>query len=282
MECSRARELLSPYCDDEIPADMHSSVAKHVNGCWKCDDEVSAFRQLSSLAAELDDPEPPNSIWANIALELYPKTRNPGADARSGRSRGFLQRWRVSLPATAALLMVAAGIAWIASRTWHDLGHDRQFATDFGEYLDHFPKSPDDAQQILLARYEGQAVSLSQATRHLGYRPAVATEPPKRYSLDGLYVLEMPCCRCVQSIYRRDDGGICAIFEHDEKQAVWFGNRPRISAQVDGHPCDVVQFQDRLAASWKEGNRYLTIVGAQDLDEMMLLMTHFHAGASQG
>jgi hypothetical protein len=178
--------------------------------------------------------------------------------------------------------MIATSVVWIASRTWLAPGHDRQLTADFGEYLRHFPNSPDDAQQILLAKYRGQAVSLSQAARQLGYRPAVAAGLLEHYSLDAVYVLEMPCCTCVQSIYRHNDGEVFAIFQHERKQPIWFGDRPRISAQFNGRPCDVVQFQDRLAASWKEGSRYLTIVGARNLDEIMLLMTYFQASDTQG
>ena len=282
MDCSKAQELLSPYYDDEISGEVCLSLAEHVDRCRHCGETLSVFQELSALTRGLDDPEPPDSIWPRITLGLDAETANAGVDAPAGRLRRVSRRWRVSLLATATLVMIATGVVWITPQTWRGPGHDHQLTADFGEYLEHFPNSPDGAQQILLAKYGGQAVSLSQAARHLGYRPTIASGLPERYSLDGVYVLKMPCCTCVQTIYRRDDGAVLAVFEHDEKQPIWFGDRPRIRAQFGGRPCDVVQLQGRLAASWKEGRRYLTIVGLHDLDEMVLLIRCFKAIAPRG
>ena len=79
----------------------------------------------------------------------------------------------------------------------------------------HFASSPETAQNLLLAKYDGRSVSISEATRQLGYQPAVAAGLPHRYAREAMYVLEMPCCKCVQTICRRDDGKVLAIFEHE-------------------------------------------------------------------
>jgi len=282
MDCLEAQEVLSSYYDDEISDEMRSSLAEHVDSCRHCGEELSVFPKLSALVRDLDDPEPPDYIWPAITLRLDAETENAGVDVRTGQSSRLPRRWRVSVLATATLVMIVTGVVGITARRWHAPGHDHQLTADLNEYLGYFPSSPDGAQQILLAKYEGRAVNLAQAARHLGYRPATAVGLPKRYSLDAIYVLKMPCCPCVQSIYRCDDGEVFVVFEHDEQQPVWFGDRPRVSARFNGQRCDVVQIEDRLAVSWKEGNHCFTIVGVRDLDAIAILMTCLKASASQG
>jgi hypothetical protein len=189
------------------------------------------------------------------------------------------KKWRLGLLAAAAMLLIATGVVWITSRTRHAPGHDHQLAADFGEYLEHFASNPDRAQEVFLAKYNGQAVDLSHAAAQLGYRPAAAGLP-KNYTLDNVYVLQMPCCTCVQTICRRDDGRVFAIFEHDEEQPVWFGDWPRIETQCNGCPCSVIQTDRGLVAFWKANKRQLTVVGANDLEEIADLITHFQSGAA--
>lgn len=171
--------------------------------------------------------------------------------------------------------MIAIGLGWLVTRSWHPSAHHIGLAADFEDYFEHFAENPATAQNVLLAKYEGGAVDLVQATRHLGYKPAVAVGLPKRYSLVAMYVLKMPCCTCVQSICRRDDGRVFAIFEHDEEQQIGLGDRPRVETQCKGCPCSVVQADRGLVASWKADKRQFTVVGARDLEDVSDLITHF-------
>lgn len=273
MECSEARELLSAYHDAELSAEVRSPVAEHVESCSRCAEELALFGVLSAMARGLDDPEPPPQLWADIEAGLDAGGQE-GAPSRLERLAG---KRRLSLLVTAATVLIAAGV-WFATRTWRTPGHHGDLAADFGEYLEQFATDPDRAQNALLVKYEGQAVDLSQATRQLGYRPAVAAGLPKRYSLEAVYLLKMPCCTCVQSICRRDDGHVFAIFEHDEEQPVWFGDRPRIETQCHGCACSIIQTDRGLVASWKANKRHLTVVGARGLEEIADLVGHLKGG----
>jgi hypothetical protein len=115
----------------------------------------------------------------------------------------------------------------------------------------------------------------------VGYRPAVAAGLPEGYSLDATYALKMPCCTCVQTVCRREDGRVFAIFEHSEDQAVWCGDQPTDRAECNDRPCMLTQVQNSLLATWKSGGRQFTVVGARDLEEVGDLMAHLEAGSSE-
>ena len=91
---------------------------------------------------------------------------------------------------------------------------------------------------------------------------------PPGYTLDKVYLLKMPCCTCTQVVCRKEDGQSISIFEHDADQPVWFGRRPTVECRCHDMPTSVVQVGDRLAATWKNGQRYVTIIGANDLKEV--------------
>lgn len=97
-------------------------------------------------------------------------------------------------------------------------GHHTELAKVYTEYLDKFADDPLAAQDILLAKYGDKLVEMTEATKQLGNTPAVAKGLPAGCTLEGTYVLNMPCCTCVQSICRRADGQMLAIFEHNEEQ----------------------------------------------------------------
>jgi hypothetical protein len=178
------------------------------------------------------------------------------------------RRIRVAL-AAAALGLVAVStltVVWIAER------EHTHVAVNFGRYLDEFERNPDGAEQALLANYAGRAVSYDEAATQLRYRPVTPEQLPNGLSRKAMYLLRMPCCTCVQAIYRRADGQTIAVFEHVDDQPVWFGERPSIQARCNGMPTSLVQVDDCLAASWRQDGRYLTVVGANDVEQVAQLV----------
>jgi hypothetical protein len=90
----------------------------------------------------------------------------------------------------------------------------------------------------------------------------------------------MPCCRCFEACYHRKDGGMLCVFEHENDQPVWFGNRPMSSKVCSGKPTRLVQVDHCLAATWQQQQRHITVIGAKDVEEVARLVAHFeqHAG----
>ena len=180
--------------------------------------------------------------------------------------------------AVAATLLIAAGLAvgMYGSRFSRAGGHDAQLAADFDAFLNQFEQNPQAAEQVLLARYDGEQMDLPTATRRLGFRPAIASGLPAGYSVDSLYLLDMPCCKCSQAVCRREGGGRLAVFEHNSDQPVWFGDRPAIEARCCNKPTRIVEVdRNLLAATWRSDKRYLTIIGARDVEEITRIVRHF-------
>ena len=146
---------------------------------------------------------------------------------------------------------------------------------NFSQYLEEFSEQPDTAQQILLTKYDGRPTTLQEATRVLGYEPVAARGLPEDCVLDKVYLLNMPCCTCAQVMCKNKEGQSIAIFEHAIDQPVWFGDKPKVECLCHDTPTSVTQIGNRLAATWKEGERYITIIGATDLDEVTEFVAHF-------
>jgi hypothetical protein len=276
MDCTEVKELLSAYHDGELGPDDRSAVAEHLRVCHDCAGELEGFRCLSALAEGLVHPDPPQELWPRIKQQLA------GEEIASTKHSTLWdwQRWarrpalHFGLAAVAAIVLIAVGL--FGTTDWFGHRGDHEFTAVFGRYLEAFQADPHDAQEILLAHYPGQAVQPAQAAQIVGYRPAIASGMPDGYSVESAYVMKMPCCTCVQCLCRRGDGTTMAIFEHDDDEMQeWFGDRPETSAVCNGAPCRLVALDGRIAASWKQGERHITVVGARDIAEVGDLVAWF-------
>lgn len=277
MDCQEVQSLLSAYHDGELLSELRPAVAEHIGSCVICRKELSAFDRISGISKQLPDLEPPQAIWAGIEAALDADLAKATVRRPAIFRRTTVKRWQLGLLVTAAVALIAFGIVWVASG---GPSRHRELAADFEQYLDHFNDNPETAQNILLAKYEGTPIDLAQAETLVGYRPAVASGLPKGYSLDATYALKMPCCTCVQTICRREDGRVFAIFEHSNDQMVRCGDGQMTRTECNGRSCMLMQGQNSLLATWKSGKRQFTVVGARDLEEVGDLMTHLDAGGS--
>lgn len=283
MNCTEFKQLLSAYHDGELMSDVHEAVALHLEGCPDCAAMLRGHQRLSDISGELTHPEAPDQ-WAAIEEQLatapappqsarervlpFSANGRPDAGGRRSSSRTML--------AIAATVLVALGLG--AYLSWPSIAdrHNQHLAATFGTFLNQFDSHPQAAQQVLLASYEGEQVDLPTAAKTLGYQPAVARGLPKGYSIDSMYVLNMPCCKCPQAVCRRESGGQIAVFEHETDQPTWFGDRPAIEARCCGKPTRIVEVDNNLlAATWRSNDRYITVVGARDVEEVTNIVSHF-------
>lgn len=267
MQCREVVELLSAYYDGELSPAKTDAVAEHVAVCAECAAELETLHKLSDLTTQLDQPSPPRHVWPRIAAQLNTNpspVTPPAIPARRASRRTLL--------AVVALLMV--GLSWIAYTRWQ--AHEHQhLAVNFGHFLDTFEHAPDEALRDLAKNYSGVPVEIPDAIRELKYRPVVADGLPADYELTQAYLLKMPCCRCLEACYHRQDGGMLCVFEHDEDQTVWFGDRPTSSKVCSGKPTRLVKVDGCLAATWQQQRRHITVIGAKDVDEVARLVAHF-------
>ena len=71
------------------------------------------------------------------------------------------------------------------------------------------------------------------------------------------------------------------IFEHDDEQPIWFGDRPLIQSTCSGQLCTLTQMDSQIAVSWKQGHRHLTIVGLKDTNEASELIAHLNTSTKR-
>lgn len=278
MNCSEVQDRLSAYFDGELTADEQSTVAAHLEGCSACGEELTAFGKLSEISAGLTTPQAPSHLWN----ELEAKLDNDAENKPTLAPPSLLQRLPRTVVAVAASLLVAVGLGIAGYSYWFATDEHEHLAINFEHYLEEFDRNPEKAQQILLANYNGQPTTVQEAAAKLKYEPVIAKGLPSGCSLKDVYMLDMPCCSCAQAVCHCDNGRPIAIFEHDIDQPVWFGDRPSINCLCDGKPTSIVQIDDRLAATWKQGNRYVTIIGARDLEDVTRFVAHLSGPKPNG
>jgi hypothetical protein len=151
--------------------------------------------------------------------------------------------------------------------------HMVEFAGVMDDYLQKLPNDPDAAEQMLLTKYDGEKVDADGAVKLVGYRPIVSSGLPEGYSLASTSVLKMPCCTCVKAVCKRNDGSTLVLFEHDDEETAWFGDRRQSMATCGDKDCCLVDLDSSIAATWKQGTRSVTAVGVRDQEEVAKLVT---------
>jgi len=272
MNCTEVKERLSAFCDAELSSDESAQIADHLGSCPDCAQQRNGFESLSVGVRELEISSPPAEIWRQIEEHLDARPEAEPVESGSRNVSAIGPRWskyRMLRPAlaVAALVLVAIGlVTWLAPNSRDVL------AADFEQYADQFPRNPDAAQQILLAKYDGRSINLADAVQHVGYRPAVADGMPTEYSVETAYVLKLPCCDCVQTICQRSDGSKIAIFEYGDQQRVTFGDRPENKTQCNGTSCRMVDINEQFAANWQQDGRHISVIGVRDEAELESLV----------
>jgi hypothetical protein len=262
MSCESVRDLLSAYYDQELTPDLEREVCAHLANCLPCTQQLAGFAELSKLAADVRQPTVPADMWASINASLH--AQGQGHVYVNAPKRRYL------LCGIAAALLVAASAALFAF--WNHQ-HDHQvMAQTFGQYLDRFQQQPNRAEELLVARYQGQLVDPEAADVAASFSPNAPAKLPQGYSREATYVLKMPCCTCTQTIYKDPQGKVLALFEHTDEQRGWFGERPMITAHCAGKSMSLVETGNELAGCWKSGSRFLTIVGARDIEQIAELV----------
>lgn len=251
MQCQQACELLSAYHDGELPAEQRVALEVHLESCAGCAAELVELRRLSELTSKLDAPHHSR----DAALDPSGQSREPSPTSKSRRYAAITILSAVA--ATALIIIVTGGET--------NRGHEHE---DLAQYWQSFQADPLPVQKRFVARHAGRVVSADEAVREVGFRPAVATRVPELVEIETSYVLNMPCCKCIETICRRADGTTLAVFEHLEKQPGWFPGRPHVNMQCADATCQVTELGNCLAASWPIGNRVVTVVGLRGVDEL--------------
>lgn len=268
MDCQQVEQLLSHYFDNELCRDDRAEVEIHLENCSPCSDQLADIHMLSEAARSLSSARPPHDLWDRIAAQLkesqLPDLVNDKATkllkSKAWSDQTHSLRWF----AVAAVLLIAVGLLWTLK--WSSHQHD-----PFVTYAQMLDSSPVAAQKTLVSKYSGQTVSVDEAVQLVGYRPRNVDPPPSGYSCDQLVVLDMPCCKCVQAVWQRQDQTQVAIFEHKSKMDDWFQDKPSVNIMCRDKVCRVTQLNGQLAATWQIGERVMTVIGLRDVEELLVL-----------
>ncbi|WP_442506373.1 anti-sigma factor family protein [Novipirellula sp. SH528] len=270
MNCHETQTLLSAYYDNELSNELHSTVAGHVQRCGQCADALAGYRRLSAAFSHSTTPAVRENVWLGIATELDARSKQmSSSDAETKRwRRATFQRFAI---AAAMLLVIGLGV-WMShddAKHSHsvDEAHSQEFVATMEHYLQILSEDPEVAERFLLDKYSGRVVEPENAVMLVGYRPTVANGLPEGYSLASTSVLKMPCCTCVKTVCKRQDGSALVLFEHDDEKAAWFGERPSRLAMCGDKECCLVDLDSSIAATWKQGSRSVTAVGLQNEEE---------------
>lgn len=262
MQCEEARSLLSPYLDGELTPQQRMAVDAHLTECADCTAEWEDFETISGLAARMVDPVPPAGLWERIESRNATTSGRIDTPLRSQRRA----RRKVRQFLVAALVLVAAGLTFAIFHWTGDHDHN---TVNLNQFLTQFADDPEAAQKTLIAKYENREVNVQEAADELQYQPVAAGQLPDGVSVKTLRVIEMPCCRCLQTVCSVDGKQTVVIFEHADEHSFKFGKRPSMTCQCNGHKTRIVEFDGQMVAAWAKGNRHLTLVGARDLKQVV-------------
>ena len=267
MNCAEAKSLLSAYHDQELLPTICAQLREHLDGCLDCQGELKIIQQISSLAEPIRTAPIVPVNWSLIAEQLTPKPL-----AIESRRNTLTSNRRV-MWAIAAVFLFAIILA--VANNWGGKHDHTETAYSFQTFSAEFTQNPERAQQTLLSHYKGQKVTLTEASLKLNYQPVVAAGLPTGYVVKDSYLLEMPCCLCLQTICERPDGSQFVILEHAKEQDIWPSNLSTVKTLCQGYPTTMTDVDGTLAVTCQMHNRNLTMIAAKSLDEATNLIGQF-------
>lgn len=270
MGCSEYQELLSAYYDDELAPELRIRVESHIEGCFKCSQELVGFERLSSIAVRGDGPNPPDSVWAAVS-QVLDGSESDGqvVIAKNVSSKNHSQILKYIAAVSATMLLGLVGFQLFLSG-----GHDHKEMAEAIEYV-AANVDLDGISSHLLGKYDGGIISPDDAFSQVGYRPIASNGLPSGYTVESIHIIDMPCCKCTQTACLRSDDSRFFIFEHDNEDTGWFEHRIKRKRNCGGWDCKIIELDNRLAATYKTGNRHVTMLGVRDLEEIDLLVSRF-------
>jgi anti-sigma-K factor RskA len=105
--------LLGAYALDAVDADEANAVELHLRECPRCEAEVAEFRETAALLAH-GGITAPAGVWDGIVARL--EDRPPPLASITGRQARRPRRWPTIASAAAAVVLVAASVAWVVGR----------------------------------------------------------------------------------------------------------------------------------------------------------------------
>ncbi len=271
MNCADIKDLLSAYYDNELVGESRITVRAHLEQCEDCAIELSAFRNLSSLARSLNNTDAPDPDWSAVERAINQETlpRATPASTRKYDKVNFRPIRTIAVSLAVFVCVFGFYLYW-TSNNQHDHFEMQVAMETVVRQIDS-----DQVTNLLLNKFGGSEVSTDDAFNEVGYRPLVERGLPEGYQVASVQVLTMPCCKCIQTICRRKDNSKLFIYEHTEEDTGWFEDRPSEQVTVDGEVFDVIKIGDLIVATCKKDKRHVTYLGLRSADELTQIAQEF-------
>ncbi len=267
MNCNESKSMLSAYHDQELSPTNREQLREHLEGCADCRGELKIIQQISTLAEPIRTAPIMPVNWSLLAEQLAP------APLSAKPRRHALASNRRLLWSIAAVFLVA--IIFAVASNWGGKHEHSEIANHLQAFSTEFTRNPEHAQQTLLSHYKGQKITLTEASLKLNYQPVVASGLPTGYVIKDSYLLEMPCCLCLQTICERPDGSQFVVLEHAKEQSIWPSNLSSVKTECQGFPTTMTDVDGTLAVTCEMSNRNLTMIATKSLDEATSLIGQF-------
>ncbi|GIW97128.1 MAG: hypothetical protein KatS3mg111_4123 [Pirellulaceae bacterium] len=280
-DCAHIEPRLSAYYDGELDGESREQVAQHLEACESCREILSGYQKLTRyVAANVPEPSEQSGQagWLALRSRLQKHPPSPAfgspASGVSGRpaklptsaGRRAVARWLLAAAAAVAMVALSLDYFW-DSHDRHELMRREiaWIATHLGS---------DSLDTYMASKYAGQPVDPEAFERQFGYRPVAFRGLPSGLSMERAYALDMPCCRCIQTICRRPDGSKIVVLEHVDQDHGWLaGSRTMVCRGVE---CRCSEIDGKLIASFRLDDRAVTIIGSlrpEDIDAMVAAWT---------
>lgn len=264
VNCDWVEERLSAYIDNEISSQERIAFEAHCDHCNSCRVLTAEYQAIGKLMRQSEALVDMNSLWERVEDRLDDGLVVP--ISTKSQSKNWLYAVLVTAASVALIWFVARNPA---SKHNDGVSHEHSaLAVDFQEVIRTAKSEPKTAIARLVAKYKGKELDAKAATTYLGYEPAIFKGVPEGFTRVSTHVLNMPCCKCSATICERNDGTSLIVFEHKDEQPVWFGDLPSIETQCSGKNCKIIEAAGQLAVSWKNDDRQLTMIGANDIAEV--------------
>jgi hypothetical protein len=255
MNCDQVIPLLSAYYDGELPSVESAGVADHVASCSGCASRLESLQHLKGLVHRSPAPPVPTKIVNRVEAALRNETKVVNQPTFSRRQ----QLAMVVLATAAAFLGI---MVWLSRRgSRHD---HHEMAATYGEFLDAYAAGKNDAPQVLVNRFQGKPIKVQEASYVLKHDSVARPTLLANHEATNRYLLKMPDCDCVATVYACEGKTSLVLFEHDGEHPEWFGKRSMTRTECAGKSCCLVPLDGSMVATWKANGGYITAVGIRD------------------
>lgn len=278
MDCAHVQDLISAYHDDELPEGIRQQVTEHLHRCNSCAEELGHFERMSQLAAQLESPDVPPEVWDRIESELRRPSSAPdviGAPLWRNRVVGGIAI------AAAVLILVGLGVWFSTGRDSHDLASAHANEVDLAPYARQFYRDADAAQRELLTQYAHRITTPSEAEQEVKYRPVIANSLPGGFVRQELRTIKMPCCTCVQAVYRNNKSDHLTTFQQSSDDSFLFEGCAEVTCRCCGIDTRIVQVDGGIAASWQVKGTHVTLIGLRDIQQVVATMASLLQAADE-